>query len=146
MLGKPRVLSLFPNSFNESIKHEHSCKILYTCVCQHLAISVQISVNDITIFALLTLFLSHFSAIYSTMKTMMMAFIFTFSLLSILYNVEAGLVGHTAKAFKRREEAYRKCCVRIKCFYPKFCKPKANFWPLNKCKCLPYLGEPWGSQ
>ena len=30
MLEKPRILSLFPNSFNiNSIKHEHSCKILY---------------------------------------------------------------------------------------------------------------------
>ena len=28
MLGKPRILSLFPNLIN-SIKHEHSCKILY---------------------------------------------------------------------------------------------------------------------
>ena len=29
MLGKPRILSLFPNSFNKFNKHEHSCKILY---------------------------------------------------------------------------------------------------------------------
>ena len=29
MLGKPRILSLFPNSVINSIKHEHSCKILY---------------------------------------------------------------------------------------------------------------------
>ena len=29
MLGKPRILSLFPNSFNKFTKHEHSCKILY---------------------------------------------------------------------------------------------------------------------
>ena len=29
MLGKPRILSLFPNSFNKFKKHEHSCKILY---------------------------------------------------------------------------------------------------------------------
>ena len=28
MLGKPRILSLFPNSLINSIKHEHSCKIL----------------------------------------------------------------------------------------------------------------------
>ena len=28
MLGKPRILSLFLNSFQNSIKHEHSCKIL----------------------------------------------------------------------------------------------------------------------
>ena len=30
MLGKPRILSLYPNSFNKFIKHEHSCKILYS--------------------------------------------------------------------------------------------------------------------
>ena len=29
MLGKPRILSLFPNSLNKFNKHEHSCKILY---------------------------------------------------------------------------------------------------------------------
>ena len=29
MLGKPRILSLLPNSFNKFNKHEHSCKILY---------------------------------------------------------------------------------------------------------------------
>ena len=29
MLGKPSILSLFPNSLIKSIKHEHSCKILY---------------------------------------------------------------------------------------------------------------------
>ena len=29
MLGKPRILSLFPNSFNKLNKHGHSCKILY---------------------------------------------------------------------------------------------------------------------
>ena len=29
MLGKPRILSLFPSSFNKFNKHEHSCKILY---------------------------------------------------------------------------------------------------------------------
>ena len=29
MLGKPRILSLFPNSLINSIKHEHLCKILY---------------------------------------------------------------------------------------------------------------------
>ena len=29
MLGKPRILFLFPNSLIISIKHEHSCKILY---------------------------------------------------------------------------------------------------------------------
>ena len=28
MLGKPRILSLFPVSLINSIKHEHSCKIL----------------------------------------------------------------------------------------------------------------------
>ena len=28
-LDKPRILSLFPNSFNKFIKHERSCKILY---------------------------------------------------------------------------------------------------------------------
>ena len=28
MLGKTSILSLFPNSFNNSIKNEHSCKIL----------------------------------------------------------------------------------------------------------------------
>ena len=27
MLGKPCILSLFLNSFNKFIKHEHSCKI-----------------------------------------------------------------------------------------------------------------------
>ena len=34
MLGKPRILSLFPNSFNKlkKKKHEHSCKILYVSV------------------------------------------------------------------------------------------------------------------
>ena len=30
MLGKPRILSLFPNSFNKFSKPEHSCKILYS--------------------------------------------------------------------------------------------------------------------
>ena len=29
MLGKPRILSLFQTRFINSIKHEHSCKILY---------------------------------------------------------------------------------------------------------------------
>ena len=29
MLGKPRILSLFPTRSINSIKHEHSCKILY---------------------------------------------------------------------------------------------------------------------
>ena len=29
MLGKPRILSLFFNSFNKFNKHQHSCKILY---------------------------------------------------------------------------------------------------------------------
>ena len=29
MLGKPRILSLLPNSFNKFIKHDYSCKILY---------------------------------------------------------------------------------------------------------------------
>ena len=29
MLSKPGILSLFPNSFNNSIKHERSGKILY---------------------------------------------------------------------------------------------------------------------
>ena len=30
MLGKPRILSLFPNSFNKlKIKHEYSCNFLY---------------------------------------------------------------------------------------------------------------------
>ena len=29
MLGKPRILSLFPTHLINSIKHEHSCKILY---------------------------------------------------------------------------------------------------------------------
>ena len=29
MLGKPRILSLFPTRFINSIKHENSCKILY---------------------------------------------------------------------------------------------------------------------
>ena len=29
MLGKPRILSLFINSFNKFNKHDHSCKILY---------------------------------------------------------------------------------------------------------------------
>ena len=29
MLDKPRILYLFPNSLINSIKHEHSCKILY---------------------------------------------------------------------------------------------------------------------
>ena len=29
MLSKPRILSLFHNSFNKFNKHEHSCKILY---------------------------------------------------------------------------------------------------------------------
>ena len=46
MLGKPRILSLFPTRLINSIKHEHSCKILYVictvasagnlqCVCSH---------------------------------------------------------------------------------------------------------------
>ena len=29
MLGKPRILSLLPTRLINSIKHEHSCKILY---------------------------------------------------------------------------------------------------------------------
>ena len=29
MLGKPRILLLFPNLLNNSIKHEHSCNIPY---------------------------------------------------------------------------------------------------------------------
>ena len=29
MLGKPGILSLFPTRLINSIKHEHSCKILY---------------------------------------------------------------------------------------------------------------------
>ena len=29
MLGKPPILSLFPTRLINSIKHEHSCKILY---------------------------------------------------------------------------------------------------------------------
>ena len=34
MLSKPSILSLFLNSFNiNSIKHEHSCKILYVLMC-----------------------------------------------------------------------------------------------------------------
>ena len=34
MLGKPRILSLFPNSLNKFKKHEHSCKILYLLINQ----------------------------------------------------------------------------------------------------------------
>ena len=30
MLGKPRILSFSPTRLINSIKHEHSCKILYT--------------------------------------------------------------------------------------------------------------------
>ena len=33
MLGKPRILSLFPTNLIKSIKHEHSCKILYKMDC-----------------------------------------------------------------------------------------------------------------
>ena len=34
MLGKPRILSFFPHSFNKfNKKHEHSCKILYINSC-----------------------------------------------------------------------------------------------------------------
>ena len=29
MLGMPRIISLFPNSFKNSMKQEQSCKILY---------------------------------------------------------------------------------------------------------------------
>ena len=29
MRGKPRILSLFPTRLINSIRHEHSCKILY---------------------------------------------------------------------------------------------------------------------
>ena len=29
MLGKPRILSVSPTRLINSIKHEHSCKILY---------------------------------------------------------------------------------------------------------------------
>ena len=29
MLGKPHILSFFPTRLINSIKHEHSCKILY---------------------------------------------------------------------------------------------------------------------
>ena len=32
MLGKPRILSLSPIRLINSIKHEHSCKILYIVV------------------------------------------------------------------------------------------------------------------
>ena len=53
MLGKPRILFLFPNSFNNSIKHEHSCKILYLilfpillCLYHNVqVIKVRLSVN-----------------------------------------------------------------------------------------------------
>ena len=31
MLGKTRILSLFPNWFDKINKHEHSCKITYIC-------------------------------------------------------------------------------------------------------------------
>ena len=31
MLGKPRILSLSPTRLIDSIKHGHSCKILYNC-------------------------------------------------------------------------------------------------------------------
>ena len=36
MLGKPRILSLFPNSFNKFNKHVHSCKILYVVDIEQL--------------------------------------------------------------------------------------------------------------
>ena len=36
MLGKPIMLLLFPNSFINSIKHEHSCKILYVSFAKKL--------------------------------------------------------------------------------------------------------------
>ena len=39
MLGKPHILSLFPNKFNKFNKHEHSCKILYLHVaCEELTV------------------------------------------------------------------------------------------------------------
>ena len=41
MLGKPRILSFFPTRLINSIKHEHSCKILYLikfCMDLHVAL------------------------------------------------------------------------------------------------------------
>ena len=48
MLGKPRILSLFPNSFNKFNKHEHSCKILYEFIryLQHMPDSGQNVIVD----------------------------------------------------------------------------------------------------
>ena len=61
MLGKPSILSLFPNSFNHSIKHEHSCKILYESDehkvikrwCQYGYLSFRVKVeNDAEIYSI----------------------------------------------------------------------------------------------
>ena len=42
MLGKPRILSLFPNLFNKSIKHENSFKILYIkCTCMKIILIIK---------------------------------------------------------------------------------------------------------
>ena len=47
MLGKPRILSLFPNSFRliNSIKHEHSC-YCYSSISVMLAVGTEI-VSDL---------------------------------------------------------------------------------------------------
>ena len=46
MLGKPRILSLFPISLN-SIKHEHSCKIRYVDSAIHYSCDTMFSVFGI---------------------------------------------------------------------------------------------------
>ena len=86
-------------------------------------------------------FQSHlFSAIFSMKKTKMMSFMLTIFLLAIHYDVEAAIVGLTVKGYKRRMDAYDKCCRKLKCFYPKRCN--ALLMLPAMCKCLPIYKGP----
>ena len=45
ILGKPRILSLSPTSLINSIKHEHSCKILYVLIQDTVLIKIMTHVG-----------------------------------------------------------------------------------------------------
>ena len=47
MLGKPSILSLFPTRLINSIKHEHSCKILYTVLTVLSSLAIIIGEEEI---------------------------------------------------------------------------------------------------
>ena len=47
MLGKPRILSLFPTRLINSIKHEHSFKILYKVLGKPVTLSLMNSFDKI---------------------------------------------------------------------------------------------------